>query len=426
MKLPPGSVDFYNSFAKVADGDAILPEFARVFTMKKLPEKLSLFAKRQVLPMPKEPGYVDMFEEVMAMRPPSCVWTTLKNICSKIVESTQKEPTQKESTQKEETQKESTQKEPTQKESTQKEPTTQEETKQNGPAKGEPKDGAGISSQVYDDFIETSKWLVTLMKQGEIVASTETVVDYSRFKNRFERFDKLLEKLAEGGAASTLWAITEGEEMQNLQEAFFCTLREDKLAEKVMKEHKKKSVAWEAAARVAGVAAFYGCVLIVGGPIAASIIGSSCVTWLPFSSCVVGTWSITGTAVTTVAAAGAAVKSNYNGLSHTASLADCTNSCEQINTLHASFQSAFQNVLRILLIRLAKHLEVSYFLHNGDPALRSHFLDAYGIDLKELGREEYSIEYLRQEQRRLRHEFHSLTGEINKFSDNHGFRLPHE
>lgn len=65
LKLPPGSVDFYNSFAKIANGDAVLGEFARVFTMKKLPEKLLLFTERnQVLPVPKEPGYIDMFEEV--------------------------------------------------------------------------------------------------------------------------------------------------------------------------------------------------------------------------------------------------------------------------------------------------------------------------------------------------------------------------
>ncbi|KAF0331148.1 hypothetical protein GQ607_001456 [Colletotrichum asianum] len=184
LKLPPGSVDFYNSFAKIANDDAVLEGFARVFTMKKLPEKLRLFRGRKpILSSPKEPGYIDMFEEVMALRPPSCVWSTLKNICSKIGESIQNEPAEKESTPKE---------------STQKEPTAQEGGKQNGPTKGEPKDGAGLSSQVYDDFVETSKWLVALMKQGDMLASTETVADYSRFKRGFERFDTLLEKLAEG------------------------------------------------------------------------------------------------------------------------------------------------------------------------------------------------------------------------------------
>lgn len=323
---------------------------------------------------------------------------------------------------------ESIQKNPAEKESTQKKPTTQEDSKQDRPAKGEPKDDAGLSSQVYDDFVETSKWLVALMKQGDILAPTETVVDYSRFKRGFQRFDTLLEKLAEGGAASTLWAITEGEEMQNLHETFFCALRKDESAEKIMKEHKKKSIAWGATTTVASAVAFYSLVLIIGGPIAASVIGTSYTTTFgfPMASYVVGTGWTAGTAVVGAAAGGGAMISDEKRLAHAARRADCMDSCNQINMLHASFQNAFQNVLRILLIRLAKNLEVSHFCHNGDPALRSHFLEAFGIDLEELKREEYSIQYLGQEQRRLREEFNSLTGEIDKFSKGHGLGLPHK
>lgn len=317
------------------------------------------------------------------------------------------------------------------------------------------------------------------MKQGDILAPTETVVDYSRFKRGFQRFDTLLEKLAEGGkkvqcslkwsivmlvnstpqlsedllicssmigAASTLWAITEGEEMQNLHETFFCALRKDESAEKIMKEHKKKSIAWGATTTVASAVAFYSLVLIIGGPIAASVIGTSYTTTFgfPMASYVVGTGWTAGTAVVGAAAGGGAMISDEKRLAHAARRADCMDSCNQskfvgrlttsfnlltvtaVNMLHASFQNAFQNVLRILLIRLAKNLEVSHFCHNGDPALRSHFLEAFGIDLEELKREEYSIQYLGQEQRRLREEFNSLTGEIDKFSKGHGLGLPHK